>query len=267
MDIYGFVGHPAGHTLSPPMHNAGFSELGIDAKYEAFDIKADELADFMKRVRDENIKGLSISKPHKQEIVKHIDETSDLAKKIGAVNTIINKTGKLIGTNVDWIGIQDAILDKTQIERKKVVILGAGGACRAAIFAMQENNAAEIVILNRTYEKAKKLAEEFGCKSGHLEDFATHNPDIVIQATSAGLGNPDGIEIIPPNALKPSMIIMEMIYNPMMTRILQDSQKAGATIITGEKMLAHQGFAQFEFWTEQKAPKEIMLKAVHDNLK
>ncbi|MBU1445638.1 shikimate dehydrogenase [Patescibacteria group bacterium] len=267
MDIYGFVGHPAKHTLSPPMHNAGFHELGIYAKYEAFDVLPKNLKTFVERVKNGNIKGLSISQPHKQTIMAYLDEISDFAKKIMAVNTIVSKNGKLFGTNVDWIGIQDAILDKTPIEGKKVVILGAGGACRAAIFAMQENKASEIIILNRTVEKAQKLAEEFGVRFGALSDFAQHNPDIIIQATSAGLGDPDGIEIIPKELLKSSMTIMEMIYNPMMTRILKDGQKKGATIITGEKMLAYQGFAQFELWTNQKAPKKIMLKAIHDNLK
>jgi shikimate dehydrogenase len=261
MDIYGILAHPAGQSLSPAMHNAGFNELGLDAKYQYFDVAPTGLADFIKKVRNENIKGLSISKPHKETIMELLDTVDDVATTIGAVNTVVNRNGDLHGTNVDWIGVQEAIKEVSLIEGKRCLILGAGGASRAAVFALQKNNAAKVVILNRTVEHAKELAEEFDCEYGSLEDFGKHEPEIVIQATSAGMNKPEGVEIIPGELLSQSMVVMELI-----TKILRDAKGVGAKIITGDRMLLHQGFAAFEIWTGQKAPREAMEKAVHDHL-
>lgn len=266
MDIYGILAHPAYHSLSPVMHNAGFKALNIDAEYRFFDIPPEDLEAFISKVRDENIKGLSVSKPHKEAIISLLDVVEDVAKTIGAVNTVINKDGKLNGTNVDWTGVQNAIEEVTEIDGKNVTILGAGGAARAAIYALKKNNAKEICILNRTVEHAEELAKEFECNFGPLGDFSKCNPDIVIQATSAGMNKPEGVEIIPKKLLKPNMIVMEMIYSPLMTKILKDAKEVGAKIITGDKMLLHQGFAAFELWTDQKAPREVMEKAVLEHL-
>jgi shikimate dehydrogenase len=266
MDIYGILAHPAFHSLSPAMHNAGFKALNINAKYEYFDILPENLKDFMHKVRKEEIKGLSVSSPHKENVMKFLDKIDETAEKIGAVNTIINKSDYLYGTNVDWIGVRDSIQEHIEIKGQKAIVLGAGGAARAAVYALKKCNAKEIVVLNRTVEHAKALSEEFGTLYGSLNDFDKYNPKIVIQATSAGMNNPKGVELIPKSKLKNSMLIMEMIYRPLMTKILRDAKEIEATIITGDKMLLNQGFAAFELWTGRKAPKEEMRKAVMEHL-
>jgi len=266
MDIYGILAHPAKQSLSPAMHNAAFKELKINAEYKYFDVKPESLTAFIKKLYKLNIKGLSVSKPYKEAIIKYLDRIDGIAKKIGAVNTVKLFKGKLIGTNFDWIGVQNSLLEKTGIHGRTVVILGAGGAAAAALYAVKKNKAKNIFVLNRTISHAKELAEKFNCKYGKFKDFKDIHPDIIIQATSAGMNNSRGVQIIPKAFLKPNMVVMEMIYTPRMTRILKDAKVIGAKIITGERMLLHQGFAAFEFWTGKKAPVEIMEKAVNKRL-
>ncbi len=264
MDIYGILAHPAYHSLSPAMHNAGFKALGIKADYQYFDVPSEDLEQFVKKMSEKNIKGLSISKPHKETIMKLLDEIDDHAKKIGAVNTVYFKDNKYHGSNVDWIGIKKPIEEKTEIREKKVTILGAGGAARAAIYAMKKSNAGSVKILNRTIEHAQQLAKEFNCEYGPLDDF--DYADIVIQATSAGLNKAEGVRILQKEKIKKNMLIFEMIYTPLETQIIKDAKQVGAEYITGENMLLHQGYAAFELWTKQKAPREVMRKAVMNNL-
>lgn len=266
MDIYGILAHPAGHSLSPAMHNAGFKALNINAEYRRFDIPPEELVQFIQKVRKENIKGLNVSTPHKETVRPFLDVVDDVAKTIGAVNTIINKNGELHGTNVDWIGVQGALEEVTTIEGKKVAVLGAGGAARAAVFALKRNDPAEIVILNRTVKHAKELAEEFDCRFGPLEDFESICPDIVIQATSAGMNKPEGVKIVPHESLNAKMVVMEMIYSPLITKILKDAKDVGAKIVTGDRMLLNQGFACFEIWTGEKPPRAQMEEAIREQL-
>lgn len=266
MDIYGILAFPAKHSLSPAMHNTGFKALNIDAEYRIFEVPSEDLQSFIQKVRDEDIEGLSISKPHKENIMELLDIVDDVAKTIGAVNTVVNRGGELHGTNVDWIGVQEPIEEITEIKGKKAVILGAGGAARAACFALRRNNAKETIILNRTVEHAQELGFEFECKYGPLDDFEKYDPDIVIQATSAGLNKEEGVQLVPKELLKPSMVILEMIYTPLKTKIVKDALEVGAKVITGDKMLLHQGYACFEIWTQQKAPREEMAQAVREHL-
>lgn len=267
MLLYGVLAHPAYHSLSPAMHNAAFKKLNIDAKYTYFDVPKEDLPAFIEKARKKNIKGFNVSKPHKEAIINLIDETDEIVEKIGAVNTVINKKGKLLGTNVDWIGVQNSLLEKTSIKNKNIVILGAGGASRAALYACKNNEAGNITILNRTVSHAEKLAKEFGCNFGSLDDFKKHDADIVIQATSAGMNNPEGVELIGKKHIKPSMVVMEVIYSPLETKIIKDAKEAGAKTITGERMLLNQGFAAFELWTGKKAPRDVMEQAVYQYLK
>ncbi|MFC1810114.1 shikimate dehydrogenase [Patescibacteria group bacterium] len=264
MDIYGILAHPAHQSLSPAMHNAGFKALGIDAEFKVFDVPASELEKFMKLMREEKIKGLSVSKPHKEKVEYYLDEVDKYAQEIGAVNFIYERNNKYLGSNVDWIGIKEPIDSLGGFEGKNVVILGAGGAARAAVFTAKKSNAASITILNRTLEHAKTLANEFECEFGKLVNFK--GADIIIQATSAGLNDPEGVELIPKEKLNPSMLIFEMIYSPLETRLIRDAREVGAQTITGENMLLHQGYAAFEIWTAQKPPREIMEKAVIERL-
>ncbi len=266
MDIYGILAFPASHSLSPAIQNAGFKTLGINSSYDFFEITPDKLEEFLSKVRKEKIRGLSVSKPHKQAIMPLLDSVDKVALKIGAVNTVYLKNGKLIGTNTDWIGIEKSLLEKTEIKGKKIVILGAGGAARASVYACKKNKAKTITVLNRTLSKAKALAKEFACEYGSIKDFKLYKPDILIQATSAGLNKKEGIKIIPEKLLRKEMVVMEVIYSPLETKIIKDAQKTGAKTITGERMLLHQAVAAFKLWTSKKAPFKEMEEALNKAL-
>ncbi|MBN1495048.1 shikimate dehydrogenase [Candidatus Peregrinibacteria bacterium] len=266
-ETYGILAHPAKHSLSPAMHNAAFKALKINADFKYFDIKPEDLKKFILKVRKEKIKGLSVSSPHKESIIKYLDKINKTAKKINAVNAVKNDRGKLMGTNFDWIGVQNSLLEKTAIKGKIVVVLGAGGAASAAVFAAKKNRAKKIHILNRTVLHARKLAKKYNCKYGGFDDFKDINPDIVIQATSAGMNNLKGVELIPKKYLTKRMVVMEMIYSPLITKIIKDAKAAGAKTITGEKMLLNQGFAAFIYWTKKRHPAKVMERAVYQNLK
>ncbi|MCI4453508.1 MAG: shikimate dehydrogenase, partial [Thermodesulfobacterium sp.] len=186
--VYGIIGYPVSHSLSPVMHNLAFRELGVKAVYGAFPVKPEDLSQAIRGVKALDISGLSVTIPHKVEVMKYLDEVDEKAKEIGAVNTIINREGSLFGTNTDWIGVLKAFEEMgVSPSGKRVVILGAGGASLAIIYAMIQACAKEIVVYNRTFEKAKEVAERFSVLAYPWEDVYDAYGDILINATSVGL--------------------------------------------------------------------------------
>ncbi len=266
MQIYGILASPAGHSLSPAMHNVAFKNLGIDAYYYAFDIAENELDDFMTGLNDGGVCGLSVSLPYKEKIITYLDEIDEDSKAIGAVNTIKNVDGKLYGYNTDWQGALKALElgDLTNLLGKKCVVLGAGGACRAIVYGLKKMGA-EVWILNRDVEKAQMLAQEFDCSFGALTDFAQIEAEVVVQTTSAWLSEPDA-QLVPKEALKPNMIVMDIVYKPLLTPLLKDAQEQGCKIITGEKMLLLQAEEQFKIWTGKDAPLQPMAQILAQKL-
>jgi shikimate dehydrogenase len=257
MQIFGILGRNISHSFSPAMHNAGFEYLKLDARYLVFDIEKKDLSKFIKQVKNENIKGFSVTVPYKEEIIKYLDKISFAAKKIGAVNTVINKNGVLIGDNTDFLGAVNAI-GKKNIKNKNILVLGAGGAARAIIYGLKKYKA-KICVINRTVQKAKNLAKYFGVKYDVIENFSKYRPDIIINTTILGM-SPDYIEEspYPKNLFEKNQIIMDIVYRPLKTKFLQDAEEKGAKIIKGDKMLFYQGILQFKMFTNLKAPKQIM---------
>lgn len=264
MQIYGILAHPAKHSLSPKLHNAAFKALNIDAHYDKFDVTPEELEDFILGVRDEDIKGLSVSLPHKEAVIEYVDELSEDARAMGAVNTIKNVDGVLLGENVDFFGTVEALEDVTKLANKKCLVFGAGGAGRAVVYGLKKCGA-EVLVLNRTLEKAKKLAEQFDCEYGGLENSVNFDADIIIQTTSCWLSDID-TKLLPDGYLKPEMIVMDIVYSPLFTPLLKDAEKAGCKIITGDKMLLYQAFEQFKIWTGKEAPRERMEQVLKNSL-
>lgn len=264
MQIYGVIGHPVVQSLSPVVHNAAFKALEIDASYKTFDVEPEDLGNFMEKARSD-ISGLSVTIPHKVEIIKYLDKIDERAKKIGAVNTIKNKNGILKGSNKDIDGAMQALEEVTEISNKNILVLGAGGAARAIVYGLTTKNA-KVTILNRTLEKAQQLAKEFNCNFDSLENLKKHTPEILINTTSVGMSpNTEGSPV-PKDFFKPQMIVFDIIYKPLITKFLKQAKKAGCQIITGEKMLLYQAIKQFETWTNQKAPVEIMREALMEEL-
>jgi len=268
--LCGLIGDPVEHTMSPVMHNAAFRELGIDFLYVPFRVKKEELGKAIEGMRALNIKGLNVTIPHKVDVIQFLDELDPLAEKIGAVNTIVNDGGLLKGYNTDASGFLQALLERgIEPEGKNVVVLGAGGASRAVSFILADRGA-RLVILNRLLELdwaeelAGRISQVFGKEVEVLElnrgnlIKALGKADILVNTTSVGM-SPNADETpVAADLLKPGLIVFDIVYNPIKTRLLKEAETAGATTIGGLDMLVWQGVLAFEKWTGQKAPVELM---------
>lgn len=269
---YGILAFPAKHSLSPLVHNAAFKALKIDAQYGLFELKDEELSAFIKQVKNDYISGFSVSLPHKESIIKYLNVVDEDAQKIGAVNTVINEGEILHGYNTDFVGSNQALKEIVGgLSGKKVVILGAGGATRAVIYGLLKEKAEVLAILNRTPEHAFNLAKEFSkmfgvkIESGSLENLheRSFQADILIQTTSIWTLNPNMTEQELPEFCSTEFVenfdvVMDIIYRPRITPLLQVAQRLGKKIIAGDLMFLYQAAKQFELWTKQKAPIEIM---------
>ncbi len=270
--VCGVIGDPIEHTMSPVMHNAAFSELGIDYVYLPFRVTKDDLGQAIAGARALNLAGLNVTIPHKVAVISFLDELDPIAERIGAVNTIVNDNGALRGYNTDATGFLQALLDKgIKPEGKKVVVLGAGGASRGISFILAENGA-NLVILNRQVEiewaenLAREISRAFKKETAALElndanlAEALEGTDILVNTTSVGM-SPDINETpVPMRLLKSTPVVFDIVYNPIQTRLLREAQAAGASTISGLDMLAWQGALAFEKWTGLKAPLELMKK-------
>ena len=274
--VCAIIGDPVEHSLSPVMHNAAFKELGLNLVYVAFTVTPKELKTAISSVKSLGLRGLNVTMPHKNAVMNYLDEVDTTAKSIGAVNTILNNQGKLIGYNTDGNGAMIALQENCVYpEKKKLLLLGAGGAAKAIAYQAAQD-VGELVILNRTPTKAKELAEvlqkNFGKKvknrrmSSTVLEEELETTDILVNATSVGM-NPDVHRSpVPSNLLKRDLCVMDIIYNPTETRLVMDAKAAGAKVVSGVEMLIYQGAVAFEVWTNCPAPVEVMRKAALSEL-
>ena len=258
------IGNPVEHSMSPLMHNAAFEKLGLNFIYLAFKVENLEYA--MNGMRGLNIKGFNVTIPYKTKVMKFLDEVDETARKIGAVNTVVNDRGFLKGFNTDWVGAIMSIEKKVSIKGKKIVILGAGGAARAIAFGMKKRGG-RITILNRTVKKAEELSKELGCKFGPLDKVNEIECDILINATPVGMYPRVDESLVGRDVLKNIDIVFDAIYNPPKTKLLMDAESVGCLTIDGVDMLVLQGAAAFELWTGKKPDVELMKKVVVQNLR
>jgi shikimate dehydrogenase len=258
------IGDPVEHSLSPQMHNTGYEALHIDNQYVyvACHVDVNQIENFIKGIRAMRILGVSCTLPHKLAVMPYLDEIDDVAKKIGAVNTIVNKNGKLLGSNTDWIGILEPLNTVTNLTDKKVALLGAGGAARSAAYAVT-NQQAKLMIFNRTKDKAEKLAEEFKGDTYALDDYERiKSADIIINTTSVGLHPHEDATPLPKEYIANRHIVFDAVYGAKDTRLIQDAKEQGAITLTGKDMLLYGGAAQFKLFTGHDAPKDAMRKAL-----
>ena len=258
------IGDPVAHSLSPAMHNAGFEALGIDNQFVFLGtkVKIEDVGIVVQSIRKMGIYGLICTIPHKIAIMKHLDKIDETARKIGAVNTVLNQNGKLIGFNTDWLGIVVPLEKITSLKGKKVAVIGAGGAARAAVFGLKKQGA-RVKIFNRTLKKANALAKEFGCQGNGLDkEDEIRNCDIVINTTAVGMHPLENKTPISTKNISSKQIVFDIIYVPFETKFLKEAKKRGATVIHGVEMLLHQGTAQFEIYTGRKAPEEAMRRTL-----
>jgi len=270
--VCGIVGDPVEHSLSPLMHNAAFQELNLDFVYVAFRVKKSRLREAILGARSLDVHGLNVTMPHKNAVIKYLDETDPTARSIGAVNTILNDKGRLIGYNTDGAGALKALKENgVGLDGKKLLLLGAGGAGKAIAFYVTRE-VEELKILNRTTQKAKELAEvlrkKFGKKidgnslSAKIIKEELEDADILINATSVGMRPDVDRSLVDPSWLRPDLCVMDIVYNPIETKLAKDAGLTGAKVVSGIEMLVYQGAASFEIWTNHQAPVKVMKEAV-----
>jgi len=201
--------------------------------------------------------------PHKVEVMKYVDEIDETAKQIGAVNTVINDNGKLVGYNTDYYGAVEALKEKTKLKNKKVLVVGAGGGARAVVYGIKKENAS-ITIINRTTEKAKVLAKEFNVEYGDIKNIKNliKDNEIIINTTSVGMAPNTNESIIKGEDLIKGKIVMDIIYKPSETKLIKLAKKAGCSVITGDRMLIYQAIGQFKLWTGQNPDFKLMENAL-----
>jgi len=262
--LFGILGSPVGHSLSPVMHNAAFKHLGLDCFYLPLDVEDARLG--LDTVRALNFQGLSVTSPHKIAVMPLLDEIENEDRILGAVNTIINRHGKYSGANTDWRGVVKALEERLPVAGKKAVVAGAGGAARAAVFGLTRAGAG-VYITNRTEKKGRKLADELGAEFSPARELKSVGADILINATPLGMGALSGETPFPADLLRPETTVMDMIYHPPRTRLLREAEASGCPVVPGLSMLLHQAYLQFEAWTGRQAPAEIMKKAAEQAMK
>lgn len=257
--LYCVIGNPVSHSMSPSVHNLAFWLSGLNAVYTAFQVVDIEAA--VSGIRGLGIRGASVTIPHKQDIMGCLDHVDGIALEMGAVNTVVNRDGKLYGYNTDVTGAIASIKEKTEIRGKRVVVLGAGGAARAVGFGVRKEGA-RLTICNRSHEKGERLAESLSSKFLPLSSFHGDECDILINTTSVGMSPEIMHTPVKGELLHGGMVVMDIVYNPLKTRLLQEAEACGATVIDGVSMFVYQAAEQFRLWTDRPAPTMEMRKRV-----
>ena len=275
----GIFGYPLGHSISPAFQQAAFDHIGLDARYEVWQTAPGELAKAVSRLRRDGYLGANVTVPHKVAVRDHLDELDPWAEAIGAVNTIVSKGGRLVGFNTDAYGLIEALRREAQFDArgKKVVLIGAGGAARAAAFGLAREAVASLIIANRTPARAEALADELRDSVTDVAalDLASStlagriaSADLIVNATSVGMqgGPAEGRSPVANGLIQPTCVVHDMVYNPEATPLLKMAKDAGARIVGGLPMLVHQGAAAFERWTGKDAPIDVMYSAARQAL-
>jgi len=282
--IFGILAYPAGHSLSPVMHSAGFKALSLPYGFNIWDVQAEELGDFMRALKShstvnlavgkfplDKVEGFSVSMPHKESIIPLLDGIDEAGNKVGAISCVYMRDGKFIGTNLDYIGVRGSLESSSYaaehgLAGKKVIVLGAGGAAKAAVYGVLFLQMIP-VLFNRTLEKAVCTAKQFAAHDLEIEAFSfrdleakSKDAEIIINCTPLGLGNDE--KIVPDKVFSHIKLSLDAVYSSTPTIFQTQSALAGAENLTGLEWLLHQGFEAFRLWTGKSAPKEVMRKSV-----
>lgn len=262
--LFGIIGNPVTHSMSPAMHNAAFAELGINGVYVP--MQPDSLEQGFYGLKALGFIGVSVTVPFKVEIMAYLDHVDPVAQKIGAVNTLLfdrSHPDQVLcrGYNTDWLGSNQALADEIALEKSTVLIIGAGGAARAVGFGLLEAGAT-VLITNRTESKGRDLAAQLGCPFVPSTELAATRADALINTTSVGMSPQAEAIPIQTDLLARFPVVMDIVYAPLQTRLLREAAACGCRTIDGLKMLQYQGEAQFSLWTNQAAPHATMRNAL-----
>jgi len=276
--ICAVIGNPVGHSLSPAIHNAGYEALGLDFAY--FACPVEDVKGALAGMRAiENFRGMSVTIPHKIEVMKYVDEVPEVDRSIGSINTVIHDGDKLIGLSTDGPGALKALADSgVELDGKKVLMVGAGGAARAISFTLARNTTrAELSILDIDEAVLRQLADDLSAGTDAVvrpvistdqslaEEMET--ADIVIHCTPVGMHPNVDASLIPPALFRPGQVVLDVVYTPLETKLLADAKARGLKTISGVEMFINQAVLQFEHFTGNKAPIDVMRRVVMDHLK
>jgi shikimate dehydrogenase len=274
--VCGVIGYPIEHSLSPLMHNAAFEALRLDYMFLAFKVKPAQVEAAVNGMKALNIRGLNVTMPHKSTVINHLDRVDLSAQIVNSVNTILNKENLLFGFNTDGVGALKALRENgVEPKGRKVLLLGAGGAARAIAYTIAKE-ADELAVLNRTVKQAQEIAKLLekslnkkvvaGSLSPSDIQRNIEDSDILVNATSVGMKPKPDESPVAAKALRSNLAVMDIVYNPVETKLAKDAKAVGAQVISGVEMLIYQGAASFEIFTGKSAPVEVMRKAVLKHL-
>ncbi|MBT4351394.1 shikimate dehydrogenase [archaeon] len=265
--VLGVLGSVAENSKSKFMHNANFKKKKLNFIYIPFKVRKEELKELIKNFKIFEFRGGAVTIPHKEDIMQYFNNIDNTAKIIGATNTFVNDNSIFSGHNTDYYGAEHALKEITKLKDKKILVIGAGGAARSLCYVLNKEKS-NFTIINRTYEKAKLLADEFNGSCSKFKELKKeiNNNDIIINTTSVGM-NPNNNECIIEEKIFPkNKIIMDMVYNPIETVLIKLANKNNCTIITGDRMLAYQAIGQFKLWTGVDPYFDLMQKALLEHL-
>jgi shikimate dehydrogenase len=272
MRVCAVIGNPVEHSLSPILHNSAFEKEGLPICYVAF--RVEDLAAAMAGVRGFNLLGLSVTIPHKVEVLAYLDEVEDTARQIGSVNTVLNRDGKLIGFNSDGMGALRAIEEaRIDLAGRRIAILGSGGAARAIAFSIgKAAGLEEMVLFGVEREQCRRLAEDlqkvlafpvrwFDQSQANLARYL-RDADGIVHCTPVGMNPHPDASLVSKDLLRAEQFVFDIVYTPMKTRLLRDAESVGCRIVPGVEMFLYQAVFQFECWTGRKAPLALMRQVV-----
>ena len=276
----GIIGYPIGHSISPAFHQAALDALGINARYRAYEVPPESVAGFVDSLRAESVHGINVTVPHKEAVMAHLDEIDEWAAEAGAVNTIVNRNGRLAGYNTDGYGFLRALRESGGLDPagKRALILGAGGSARGVAQALLRAGVGSLAIANRTLARAESLADlsrsrGVDAEAAPLESDqlarAAESADLIVNCTSLGMthGPDESATPLRADRIPPATLVYDLVYNPALTPLLGEAERAGASTLGGITMLVYQGAASFEIWLETPAPVSVMMDAAMDAMR
>ena len=256
--VYGVIGDPVGHSLSPLLHNTAFQSRKIDAVFVPFLVP--DLRDFLRCAKSFGVAGFAVTIPHKEKILRHLDDCDPLAERIGAVNTVVlGGRGRMYGYNTDYVGVLRSLQKRLTLAGSRVLLYGAGGAARAAAFALVQAGSV-VCLCSRNPERAEKLAKASGAQVVERAALRQEYFDAIVNCTPVGMHPHGGLPLDLPELN--CRILMDMVYRPRQTELLQAARNKGIETIAGLEMFLAQGFAQYEIWTGERAPEAAMRRAI-----
>jgi shikimate dehydrogenase len=275
--VCALIGNPVAHSLSPAMHNRAFAELGLDFVYVAFAVENVAGAVAGMRAFD-NFRGMSVTIPHKVSIIPHLDEIAEVDRRIGSVNTVVKDGGRLKGYGSDGPGARQALRDAgVELAGTRITILGSGGAARAIAFNLAEVRPAALSLLGVIEPELQALTHDLVSKTGvratcallgpHVLEAALADSQVLIHCTPVGMHPKTDESVVPATLLHKDLTVMDIVYNPLKTKLLAEAEARGLRTVSGVEMFVNQAVIQFELWTGQRAPREVMRNVVLDHLR